>query len=43
MELSLVGRNLLNGSHREFGDDTTAGVLATGVQREWFGLVTCRY
>ena len=43
VELALVGRNLLDSAHPEFGDDTYAGVLATEVQREIFGVFTVRY
>lgn len=42
-ELALVGRNLLDAAHAEFGNDTFAGVLATEVRRSLYGSVTLRY
>ena len=41
-EWSFVGRNLLDQSHPEFGDDTLTGVFATEVQREFFSFITIR-
>ena len=43
VELALVGRNLLQGAHQEFGDDAALGAPATEVEREFFGVVTLRY
>ena len=42
-ELALVGRNLLQPDHREFGDDEFAGNVATNVQRELYGMISLRY
>ncbi len=42
-ELALTARNMLNGAHPETGNDTTAGLLATEVQREIYGVATWRY
>ena len=41
--LSVVGRNLLNGAHPEFGNDNSFGTLRTEVQPEVYGQVTWRY
>jgi len=43
LELSVVGRNLLLGSHYEFNSDTTSGMIATQVAPEVYGQVTWRY
>ena len=43
LELALVGRNLLDRAHPEFGSDTFTGLFATEVRREVFGMVTWRY
>jgi hypothetical protein len=42
-ELYVVGRNLLDSAHREFGDDPYLGTMATEVQREIYGGVAVRY
>ena len=42
LEWSFVGRNLLDKSHPEFGDDLLTGVFATEVQREFFTYFTLR-
>ena len=42
LELSLVGRNLLNDSHQEFMD-STLGVPITEVERSVYGKVTWRF
>ncbi len=42
-ELSVVGRNLLDGQHPEFSDDAVTGNVATEVQREVYGMMTWRY
>ncbi|APZ91271.1 TonB-dependent receptor plug domain-containing protein [Fuerstiella marisgermanici] len=42
-EIALVGRNLLNGAHPEFGDDAILGTLATQVKRELYASFTWRY
>lgn len=43
MELSLVGRNLLNPSHFEEGFDSSLGFHAGQVQRELFGTIQWRF
>lgn len=43
LELALTGRNLLDSAHREFENDTIAGVFSTEIRREVFGTVTWRY
>ena len=43
LEASLVGRNLLDSSHPEFGRDRETGTRATEVQRELYGVITWRY
>lgn len=43
MDVSLVGRNLLDSAHPEFGNDNETGALATEVQRELYGVFTLRY
>lgn len=43
MALSVVGRNLFNGTHPEFGADSINGTLRTEVQPEVYGQVTWRY
>lgn len=42
-ELSLVGRQLMDASHPEFGFDPYTGNVATEIQREFYGMVTMRY
>ncbi len=42
-ELFVVGRNLLDRAHPEFGDDLFGGSFATEVQREVYGGVAVRY
>jgi iron complex outermembrane receptor protein len=43
VELSVVGRNLLDGEHPEFESDTFAGAQATQVQRSVYGMMTWTY
>lgn len=43
LELAVVGRNLLDSAHLEFGDDFFAGTIATEVRRSVFGQLTWRY
>lgn len=43
IEYALVGRNLLDRAHPEFGSNAFTGLLATEVQREVYGMVTLRY
>ncbi len=43
LELALVGRNLLDSAHLEFGDDMWAGTIATQVPRSVYGQLTWRY
>lgn len=43
LELFVVGRNLLDSAHPEFGDDMFIGTMATEVQREVYGGVAVRY
>lgn len=43
VELSLVGRNLLDGSHKEFGSDTATGTQFSEVRRELYGVIALRY
>jgi iron complex outermembrane receptor protein len=40
MDFSIIGQNLLDRAHPEFGDD---GVIATETQRGVFGKLTCRF
>ena len=42
-EISLVGRNLLDIDHPEFGNDAFTSNIATNVQREFYGMVGLRY
>jgi iron complex outermembrane receptor protein len=42
-EFYVVGRNLLDSAHLEFGDDPYLGTMATEVQREIYGGVAVRY
>lgn len=42
-EFAVVGRNLLNPSHAEFGNDTFTGVFATEAPREIYASATLRY
>ncbi len=42
-ELALVGRNLLQPEHKEFGDDGFTGNVATFVQREFYGMASLRF
>jgi iron complex outermembrane receptor protein len=42
-EMYVVGRNLLDHAHPEFGNDPYIGTLATEVQREVYGGVAVRY
>ena len=43
LELYVVGRNLLDRSHPEFGSDTFAGTRATEVQRGVYGGLSLRF
>ncbi len=43
LEFAVVGRNLLDSHQPEFNDDTIAGVFATEVQRELYGMMSLRY
>ncbi len=43
IEWAVVGRNLLDADHPEFGFDGFTGNIATNVQREVYGMVTLRY
>jgi len=43
LELSVVGRNLFNGSFRQFGNDSFMGTRSTAVQPEGYGQVVWRY
>lgn len=43
MELSLIGRHLLDAEHPEFGFDGFTGNVATEVEREFYGMVSLRY
>ena len=43
VEFAVVGRNLLDQDHPEFGFDTFTGNIATNVQREVYGVVSLRY
>ena len=43
LELSVVGRNLLDNAHPEFGDDVQVGTFATEVEREFYGMFAWRY
>ena len=43
MDLALVGRNLLDADHPQFGFDNYAGNVATNVQREFYGVLSWRY
>jgi iron complex outermembrane receptor protein len=42
-EFAVVGRNLLDRAHSEFGDDVFTGLFAAQMQREVYGMVTLRY
>ena len=42
-EFAIIGRNLLDRSHREFFDDAINGVLSTEIEREVYGVATWRY
>jgi iron complex outermembrane receptor protein len=42
-ELSVVGRNLLDGQHPEFANDVVTGNVATEVQREMYVIANWRY
>jgi iron complex outermembrane recepter protein len=42
-ELSLVGQNLLDNEHREFGDVATVRQRASEVPRGFYGKLTCRF
>ena len=41
-EISLVGRNLLNANHHEYGADSV-GLQRTEVEREIYGMMTWKY
>lgn len=43
LELSVVGRNLLNGRFYEFGNDEWLGSRATAMRPEVYGQVIYRY
>ena len=44
LEFAIVGRNLLNGSHSEFGSNNTLGVLdPVEIERSLMGTVTWRF
>jgi len=42
-EFAVIGRNLLDHAHAEFGSDTFGGVAATEVQRDVYGVASWRY
>lgn len=43
LDFAIVGRNLLDSSQPEFGNDTFTGAFATEVRREVYGVITTRY
>jgi iron complex outermembrane recepter protein len=43
LEVAVVGRNLLDSAHREFGSDGYVESVATEVARSVYGQVTWRY
>lgn len=43
VEFVLAGRNLLEPVHQEFGFDVITGNSATGVRREFYGMLSLRY
>ena len=42
-EFAVVGRNLLDRAHSEFGNNAFTGLFATQEQREVYGMITLRY